>query len=101
LLRGRSFYLNSGQRLFIDFFVFHFGDDFPEDSIEALAEVPHTSLVAAVVVDDLAEGGVGHLDLFHLTRVHWLWLYGARGGRPYTVLLLGGSETVLSLETWN
>lgn len=57
--------------------------------------------MAAVVIDDLAEGGVGHLDLLHLTRVHWLWLYGARGGRPYTVLLLGGSETVLSLETWN
>jgi hypothetical protein len=99
LCRGSSFYLDSSDRLFIDFFVFHFGDDFPEDSIEALAEVPHTGLVAAVVVDDLAEGGVGHLDLLHLTRVHWL--YGARGGRPYTVLLLGGSETVLSLETRN
>ena len=95
-----SFNFNSGNGLLIDLFVFHLGDNFPEDAIQALAEVSHTSLVTTVVIDDLAEGSISHLDLFHLTAIHW-GLNGAGWGCANAILQLGGSETVFTFETWD
>jgi hypothetical protein len=43
--------------------------------------------VTAVVINDLAEGGIGHLDLFHLTAIHW-GLNGAGWGCANAILQL-------------
>ena len=51
---GSSFNFDSGNGLLSDLFVFHLGDNLSEDAIEALAEVPHTRLMTAVVIDYLA-----------------------------------------------
>jgi hypothetical protein len=56
--------------------------------------------MTAVVIDDLAESSISHLDFFHLTRIHWL-LYGTGGGSANAILQLGRGETVFSLETWD
>jgi len=99
LLRGgSSFNFNGGNGLLSDFFVFHFGDDLSEYAIEALAEVPHTRLMTAVVIDDLAESSISHLDFFDFPRIHRL-LYGASGGSANAILQLGRGETVFTLET--
>lgn len=97
---GSSFNFDSGYGLLSDFFVFHLGDDLSEDAIEALAEVPHTRLMTAVVIDDLAESSISHLDLFDFPRIHRL-LYGASGGSANAILQLGRGETVFTLETWD
>ncbi len=54
--------------------------------------------MTAVVIDDLAECSISHLDLFDFPRIHRL-LYGAGGGRANAILQLGRGETVLTLET--
>jgi hypothetical protein len=95
-----SFNFNSGNGLLIDLFVFHLCDNFPEDAIQALAEVSHTRLVTAVVIDDLAEGSIGHLDLFHLTAIHW-GLNSAGWGCTNAILQLRGSKTVFTFKTWD
>jgi len=97
---GSSFNFDSGNGLLSDLFVFHLGDNLSKDAIEALAEVPHTRLMTAVVIDYLAESSIGHLDLFDFTRIHGL-LNSTGGGSANAILQLGRSETVFTLETWD